>query len=127
MENLQVLQNKAAKIILERPLHSSASDARSWLGWLDLAQRRRLHRCLFVYKSVNGLLKHHLEIISNKDVHGNDTRNKGDIRLPIITRSWGKQQLAYHATKDWNNLPANIRSASSVHVFKNQLFHYLSR
>ena len=84
MENLQVLQNKAAKIILERPLHSSASDARSCLGWLDLAQRTRLHRYLFVYKSVNGLLKHHLEIISNKDVHGNDTRNKGDIRLPII-------------------------------------------
>ena len=27
MSNLQILQNKAAKIILDRPLYSSASDA----------------------------------------------------------------------------------------------------
>ena len=117
MENLQVSQNKAAKIILDRPLRSSASDARSCLGWLDLAQRRRLHRCLFVYKIVNGLLKHHLEIISNKDVHGNDTRSKGDIRLSIITRSWGKQRLAYHAKKRTGILCLQILEVPDLYMF----------
>ena len=34
-----------------------------------------------------------LEVRSNKDVHGYGTRNKVDIRLPIITRSWEKQRL----------------------------------
>ena len=62
MENLQVLQNKAAKIILDRPLHSSASDARGCFGWLDLAQRRRFHRWLFVYKSVNGLRSYQIKM-----------------------------------------------------------------
>ena len=36
---LQVTQNRAAKILLDRPLHSSASDALLTLQWLDLKQR----------------------------------------------------------------------------------------
>ena len=40
MSSLQVLQNKAAKIILDRPLYSSASDALTTLKWLTLEKRR---------------------------------------------------------------------------------------
>ena len=36
MDELQVLQDKAAKIILDRPLQSSATEALSALKWLDL-------------------------------------------------------------------------------------------
>ncbi|EDO31570.1 predicted protein, partial [Nematostella vectensis] len=40
MSNLQILQNKAAKIILDRPLYSSATDALVKLKWLPLEKRR---------------------------------------------------------------------------------------
>ena len=40
MSSLQVLQNKAAKIILDQPLYSSASDALTTLKWLTLEKRR---------------------------------------------------------------------------------------
>ena len=33
MNNLQLLQNRAAKTILDRPFHSSATDALETLGW----------------------------------------------------------------------------------------------
>ena len=49
MNNLQVLQNKAAKLVLDKPLYSSATDALDQLGWLNLKQRRHFHRCLYVY------------------------------------------------------------------------------
>jgi hypothetical protein len=45
MNNLQILQNKAAKIVLDRPFFSSAADALNTLGWTTLEQRQR--RCLF--------------------------------------------------------------------------------
>ena len=35
MNNQQVLQNKAAKLVLDRPLYSSANDALNQLGWLN--------------------------------------------------------------------------------------------
>ena len=69
MNNLQVLQNKAAKLILNKPLYSSATDALSQLGWLNLNQRRHFHRCLYVYKCVNGITSHKLELSRNSDVH----------------------------------------------------------
>ena len=55
MNNLQVLQNKAAKLVLDKPLYSSATDALNQLGWLNLKQRSHFHRCLYVYKCVNGM------------------------------------------------------------------------
>ena len=47
MNDIQVLQNKAAKIILDRPLYSSATDTLVTLKWLNLEQRRFYHRCIF--------------------------------------------------------------------------------
>ena len=48
MSSLQVLPNKAAEIISDKPFHSSDIDALNSLGWLNLEQRRRLPRCLQV-------------------------------------------------------------------------------
>ncbi|EDO26716.1 predicted protein, partial [Nematostella vectensis] len=56
MSNLQILQNKAAKIILDRPLYSSATDALAKLKWLPLEKRRFLRRCVYVFKCLNGLV-----------------------------------------------------------------------
>ena len=47
MKNLQVLQNKAATLVLDKPLYSSVTDALNQLGWFNLKQRRHFHRSLF--------------------------------------------------------------------------------
>ena len=69
MNNLQLLQNKAAKTILDRPFHSSATDALEALGWLPLEKRRLFHRCLCVYNNVNEISAHSMDLLANKDVH----------------------------------------------------------
>ena len=53
---LQLLQNKAAKTILSLPSFSSSTEALNALGWPTLVKRRLFHRCVFVYKYVNGLI-----------------------------------------------------------------------
>ena len=40
MSSLQVLQNKAAKVILNRPLYSSSTEALAVLKWLPLKKRQ---------------------------------------------------------------------------------------
>ena len=52
MNRLQVLQSKAAKIILNQSMFSSSSSALSNLGWKTLRVRRSYHRSLFVFKSL---------------------------------------------------------------------------
>ena len=104
MNDLQVLQNKGAKIILDRQLYSSASDALVALKWLNLEQRRFYHRCIYVYKCINGLMDHSMELLAHRDIHSYNTGNKDMLRLPHVTKNWGKQRVCYHSLKDWNNL-----------------------
>ena len=49
MAKVQLLQNKAAKLILDKAKHSSAMEAISELDWQVLSERRRQHRLFFLY------------------------------------------------------------------------------
>ena len=87
MSSLQVLQNKAAKIILDRPLYSSASDALTTLKWLTLEKRRFQRRCIHVYKCLNGLTHHELTLVTQQKQHSYNTRNKANLKIPSIKRN----------------------------------------
>ena len=100
MNDLQIMQKKAAKIISDKPLYSSATDALTTLKWLNLGQRRHYYRCLYIFKCINKLSCHSMDLPTHRDVHGYNTRHKDMIRLPVIKTTWGKQRLAYHAVKE---------------------------
>ena len=53
MTQLQVLQNKAARIIL--PLRASATEALDKLKWKVLSRRRAEHCAIFMFKCLNNL------------------------------------------------------------------------
>ena len=100
MSDLQILQNKTAKIILDRPLHSSATDALSTLGWLNLEQRRIYHRCIYIYTCVNGITAHSVDIVTRGQIHGYITSSKDTLRLSSIRRNWGNQATNDQVLKD---------------------------
>ena len=81
MNELQILQNKAAKLILDRPPYSSSTDALTILRWPNLEERRKCHRCIYAYKCINGQLNHSLDIVRKSDMHSYNTRNKDTIKL----------------------------------------------
>ena len=60
MMDLQIMQNKAVKVILGLPIIYSATDALQNLHWTPLLIRRRRHRCVAVYKRLNDLMKWNL-------------------------------------------------------------------
>ena len=82
--SLQVLQNKAAKIILDRP--SSMSHALVTLKWIPLEKRRFQRRCVHVYKCLNELITHELTLETQQHQHNYNTRNKVNLRLPCVKR-----------------------------------------
>ena len=122
MNDLQVLQNKAAKINLDRPLYSSATDALVTLKWLNLEQRRSYHRCIYIYKCINRLMDHSMNLLTNSDIHNYNTRNKDMLRLPRVTRNWGKQRVCHHSLKDWNESERETRNAPNIVTFQGNVF-----
>ena len=55
MSELQVLQNNAARIILDLPPRASSTNALERLSWKTLLRRRAEHQLIFMYKSFNNL------------------------------------------------------------------------
>ena len=115
MNKIQLLQNKAAKLILNMPKHSSATEALDRLGWDTLEKRRRSHRLFLIFTSLNWtvwsigtwiliILKTCMIIIL--------------VCKPRPKRLWGQHRFVCHAVDDWNALPDGIRNISDFLVFR---------
>ena len=87
MSSLQVLQNKAAKVVLNRPLYSSSTEALAALKWLPLEKRRFRRSCVHVNKCISGLINHDMDLIRQDVLHRHNKRNKGNFRLPRVKRN----------------------------------------
>jgi hypothetical protein len=61
MNDLQILQNKTAKFVLDLPTDASSSKAFTKLKWYPLSYRRQFHRFSFVYKAFNNNLDFKME------------------------------------------------------------------
>ena len=123
MAKLQILQNKAAKLILDRPWFSSATSALNELGWKPLSNRRFYPRCLYVFKCLNNLVDYDANFLYNRDIHNHNTRVKNKLRLPRVKRNWGKYKVDYHAISDWNLLNEEITTSDSLSRFKSNFFN----
>ena len=88
MAELQILHNKAARLILDLHPRSSASDALAKLHWKPLQRRGAEHRAIFVYKSINNLFIHSFNFSFNSGFHNYNTRLKHNIRKSIAARRW---------------------------------------
>ena len=116
MNTLQIIQNKAAKAILDVPHDSSSTNALQTQGWMKLEKRRKFHRCVAVYKLINNLINLQSNILLNSDVHMYNTRRKSDIHLDKVKRNWGKQRFYYQSSNDWNTLPLDLRNSETLAI-----------
>ena len=57
----------------------------------------------------------------NSEFHKYDTRQKDNLHLPLIRKSWGRQRLTYTAIKDWNSLDKDLRNIQCETTFKSRL------
>ena len=96
MDHLQVLQNNAARVILDLPrFNLSASKALDQLNWKPLFLRRKHRRCIAAYKCLNDLIDYDFNILTkNSDIHNYKMRGRDELRLPSARTNWGKQRLS---------------------------------
>ncbi len=93
MKDLQIMQNKAAKVILGLPIMYLATAALHNLQWTPLLERRQGHCCVAVYKCLNDLMEVEYNMITNNMVHSYSTRGKNNLHLPKVKMEWGKQRF----------------------------------
>ena len=69
MNNLQVQQNMAAKLIQDKPKYSSATEGLKELEWKHLAHRRHLHRCVFIFRCLHKIIDINFNFKQNNAIH----------------------------------------------------------
>ena len=89
MHDLQVLQSKAAKVILDLPNF----DALKTLEWPTLSQEHLVHRYITTFKHIHGLVDRNFNILRNSDIHSYNTRRRNDFRVPLVKKNYGEQRL----------------------------------
>ena len=90
------------------------------LDWTPLADRRREHRLILLYKITNGLI----EIPTEKFIsYSKYTRNSNTKKINIIRSSTEVFKNSYFpkSVKDWNNLTESCVNSPSVDSFKGAL------
>ena len=109
MAELQILQNKAAKILLGHPTRSSTTEALRSLDLKSLSVRTFFHCCTAIHKCLIGETDFNFKFIKNQAVHSYNTRRSNDLRLLLPRTNWGKQTFIYQAAKDSNSLPTDLK------------------
>ncbi len=117
-QTLQRLQNRAARIILQRESSRNTFDI---LNWVNLSTRRQIHKCVSVFKCLNNLVPEYLSehFTRNCNIHSYNTRRKNDLHAIKPNLSLGKRSFKYSGSLLYNTLPSEIKNAVSLPNFKN--------
>ena len=125
MHDLQVLQNKAAKVILDFPNYASSTDALKTLGLPTLFQERLVHRYITTFKYIHTFVDDNFNILRNSDIIVT-TLEEGTISVFLSLKGITEgRDYFYQCAKEWNILDASIKEINSLLLFKKNIKSYI--
>ena len=128
---LQKVQNSAARIIERTRRRDHITPVLRELHWLPVIYRIKFKVLLITYKCKQGIAPIYLQnlipsYIPSRLLQSNDMLRGTLIRSSYKKRKHGGRAFRNVASKLWNDLPRNIREASSVSKFKTLLKTFYS-
>ena len=125
-ENLQKLQNRAARILMCANYDSNIDELFRALGWRKLKYQRLESAAVMMYKSLHGMTPEYLSsrFVFRNDVTSYQLRNtENKLALPQSRTNYLKKSFSYSGAGLWNSLSSDLRAATSLHDFKFNLRH----
>ena len=123
-EKLQRLQNRAARILMSASHDSNLDDLFRALGWRRLYYQRLEQKSILMYKTLQGMTPDYLKsrFVYRDNVSAYRLRNtENKLVLPQPRTDYLKRSFLYSGTQMWNNLPVDLRQASSLTDFKSKV------
>jgi exonuclease III len=126
MRRLQLVQNRAMRIVLDCGWRTSRVEMLNSLGWQTVEQRIRFNTLVLVHKIKNGLVPNYL---TNKVTFRQNTRyplrNASDFGLPKVKKTATQNSVFYNGLKLYNELPNNVKETNNMNEFKKQCSLYV--
>ena len=127
LNSLQIVQNKAARLVTKCGKRTPIKSLLTQCGWLSVAQLSVYHSQVLVFKvlatksprylyeklsGTQGETYYRTRFIRDQQSSQPDSTAEGDI---------AKRSFKYRASAQWNSLPLNIRQSSNLKEFKFKL------
>ena len=129
LDKLQKVQNHAARLIYKSPRSAHVSPLFQDLHWLPVENRIEYKLASLCFRSIEGTGPQYLSDLINLYIPSRELRSSSDtrmLRIPTFRMtSNGQRSFTYQGPHTWNQLPQNIRHASSLQSFKSSLKTHL--
>jgi hypothetical protein len=128
IRRIEMVQRKAARYVLNQyGNRSSVGDMLKSLNWPRLEKRRKFMRLCMLYKATNNLVdmpSHHEQLQCSIRSSGR-TNNSKAFLIPDTPQGYVKESFYPKSIRDWNNLPEDVVSATSLNTFKSRLAKFI--
>ena len=115
IEALQVMQNRAARLVTHSQLRTSRQEIFSQVGWMTVNQM------VFYFSAISTFrIRQSREPEYLSDIMTSDNR-AGRIIIPNTNLTLAKDSYCFRASAQWNTLPEHIRRNPRISQFKSQL------
>ena len=117
LQNLQKMQNRAARIVTESPYDKASLPLISQLGRQNIKEMIDFETVTMVYYSLYGLAPPYMQNTFHKlsDCRNRALRNtETDLKIPRYKKSNGQRSFSYRGVTVWNQLSTEIKTAPSV-------------
>ena len=121
LNQLQIIQNSAAKVITGKKKHDHVGSDLTMLHWLDIKKRIIFKIALLAYKAINGLAPAPIQDMFQYAHYGHALK----LVTPYVRSKYGQRSFSFVATKLYNNLPSYITCADNTTSFKKLLKTFL--
>ena len=127
---LQVAQNNAARLILNRDRRSSGTEILYELHWLPIQYRIKFKILVLAFKSLNQqgpvYLKKMLTSVTGSKYRTRAPMDTSRLVVPVThRRTFADRSFSVAAPTLWNNLPMYIRNCDNLAAFKKCLKTFL--
>ena len=128
MSRLQLVQNSAARLLTGTKKREHITPVLVSLHWLPVCFRVDFKILMFVFKSLHSKAPTYLSELVHVRSIDRVLRSSSEIILDVPKsrlKTKGDRSFAVAGPRLWNSLPAHIRAAQSLGVFKSLLKTYL--
>ena len=119
---LETLINFACRTVLHRNRRSSASAARSELGFSTLSSRRKLHLAQSVFKCLSAQSPSYLSQLFSAPCSSYHTWSSSSrqLNLPATKSCYGQRAFSFTGASLWRSLPRSVRELQDYQAFSSR-------
>ena len=128
IKRLQKVQNNAARVVCRIRKYDHITPTLQSLHWLPVKSRIQFKTLLLTYQSLHGRSPSYLSDLLVQHVPTRSLRssNQNLLKVPKSnSKQFGDRCFSVVAPKAWNALPDDIKSSSTVDMFKKKLKTHL--